>query len=157
MNGNCNGNKYAFYECYGKKSKYNGCQKRNLRKEYIERLVSQDALSLLTDENIEHLATVACERNDYEIETGSPIPVIRDRIHQTEVSINNLTKAIETGATPDALVKRMVELEREKKDLSAQLKRKKNWLCRLRKSKSYSGLRSSKTGILKMKNFADCS
>ena len=106
MNGSCNGNKYAFYECYGKKSKYNGCQKRNLRKEYIERLVAQDALSLLTDKNIEHLATVACERNDYEIETGSPIPVIRDRIHQTEVSINNLTKGVGKGAPPPPFKKR---------------------------------------------------
>ena len=153
MNGNCNGNKYAFYECYGKKSKYNGCQKRNLRKEYIERLVAQDALSLLTDENIEHLATVACERNDYEIETGSPIPVIRDRIHQTEVSINNLTKAIETGATPDALVKRMVELEREKKDLSAQLKKEEELIVPLEKEQVIFWLEKFKGGDIEDEEF----
>lgn len=153
MNGNCNGNKYAFYECYGKKSKYNGCQKRNLRKEYIERLVAQDALSLLTDENIEHLATVACERNDYEIETGSPIPVIRDRIHQTEVSINNLTKAIETGATPDALVKRMVELEREKKDLSAQLKKEEELVVPLEKEQVIFWLEKFKDGDIEDEEF----
>lgn len=153
MNGNCNGNKYAFYECYGKKSKYNGCQKRNLRKEYIERLVAQDALSLLTDENIEHLAAVACERNDYEIETGSPIPVIRDRIHQTEVSINNLTKAIETGATPDALVKRMVELEREKKDLSAQLKKEEELIVPLEKEQVIFWLEKFKDGDIEDEEF----
>lgn len=153
MNGNCNGNKYAFYECYGKKSKYNGCQKRNLRKEYIERLIAQDALSLLTDENIEHLATVACERNDYEIETGSPIPVIRDRIHQTEVSINNLTKAIETGATPDALVKRMVELEREKKDLSAQLKKEEELIVPLEKEQVIFWLEKFKDGDIEDEEF----
>ena len=153
MNGNCNGNKYAFYECYGKKSKYNGCQKRNLRKEYIERLVAQDALSLLTDENIEHLATVACERNDYEIETGSPIPVIRDRIHQTEVSINNLTKAIETGATPDALVKRMVELEREKKDLSTQLKKEEELIVPLEKEQVIFWLEKFKDGDIEDEEF----
>lgn len=153
MNGNCNGNKYAFYECYGKKSKYNGCQKRNLRKKYIERLVAQDALSLLTDENIEHLATVACERNDYEIETGSPIPVIRDRIHQTEVSINNLTKAIETGATPDALVKRMVELEREKKDLSAQLKKEEELVVPLEKEQVIFWLEKFKDGDIEDEEF----
>lgn len=153
MNGSCNGNKYAFYECYGKKSKYNGCQKRNLRKEYIERLVAQDALSLLTDKNIEHLATVACERNDYEIETGSPIPVIRDRIHQTEVSINNLTKAIETGATPDALVKRMVELEREKKDLSAQLKKEEELIVPLEKEQVIFWLEKFKDGDIEDEEF----
>ena len=153
MNGNCNGNKYAFYECYGKKSKYNGCQKRNLRKEYIERLIAQDALSLLTDENIEHLATVACERNDYEIETGSPIPVIRDRIHQTEVSINNLTKAIETGATPDALVKRMVELEREKKDLSTQLKKEEELIVPLEKEQVIFWLEKFKDGDIEDEEF----
>ena len=34
-----------------------------------------------------------------------------------------ITKAIETGAAPETLVKRMVELEKEKKTLEGELKR----------------------------------
>ncbi len=84
---------------------------------------AQDAMSFLTDEYIEKIATIACDRNKQEIESDSPIPVIRDRIRQVDVSLNNLLKAIETGSAPDMLVKRMGELETEKKDMEVQLKK----------------------------------
>lgn len=94
-----------------------------MEKNLIERLVAQDAMSFLTDEYIEKIATIACDRNKQEIESDSPIPVIRDRIRQVDVSLNNLLKAIETGSAPDMLVKRMGELETEKKDMEVQLKK----------------------------------
>ena len=94
-----------------------------MEKNLIERLVAQDAMSFLTDEYIEKIATIACDRNKQEIESDSPIPVIRDRIRQVDVSLNNLLKAFETGSAPDMLVKRMGELETEKKDMEVQLKK----------------------------------
>ena len=123
MNGNCNAGNYYYYQCYGKKNGNVDCKKKNIRKEFIERLVAQDALSLLTDEYIEQIATIACEKNQHEIELDSALPTIRDRIHQVDLSLNNLLKAIESGSAPDMLVKRMGELEKEKKDLQVQAKK----------------------------------
>lgn len=123
MNGSANGTDYVYYECYGKKNLHKDCKKKNLRKDYIERLVAQDALSLLTEENIERLAETACRKNGLENAENSPIPTIKDRVHEVELSLTNLTKAIESGQAPDTLVKRMVELEKEKKDLQGQIKK----------------------------------
>lgn len=123
MNADGNSNGYLYYRCYGKKNMNESCKKRNMEKNLIERLVAQDAMSFLTDEYIEKIATIACDRNRQEIESDSPIPVIRDRIRQVDVSLNNLLKAIETGSAPDMLVKRMGELETEKKDMEVQLKK----------------------------------
>lgn len=123
MNADGNSNGYLYYRCYGKKNMNESCKKRNMEKNLIERLVAQDAMSFLTDEYIEKIATIACDRNKQEIESDSPIPVIRDRIRQVDVSLNNLLKAIETGSAPDMLVKRMGELETEKKDMEVQLKK----------------------------------
>ena len=123
MNADGNSQGYLYYRCYGKKNLDKQCNKRNMEKNLIERLVAQDAMSFLTDEYIEKIATIACDRNRQEIESDSPIPVIRDRIRQVDVSLNNLLKAIETGSAPDMLVKRMGELETEKKDMEVQLKK----------------------------------
>lgn len=123
MNGSTNTNGYAYYECYSKKNKHQDCDKRNVKKEFIERLVVQDAITFLTPEYIEKIATIACERNRQENEENSPIPALRDKIHQVELSLTNLTKAIETGAAPDTLVQRMRELEKEKKGLQGQMKK----------------------------------
>ena len=123
MNADGNSQGYLYYRCYGKKNLDKQCNKRNMEKNLIERLVAQDAMSFLTDEYIEKIATIACDRNKQEIESDSPIPVIRDRIRQVDVSLNNLLKAIESGSAPDMLVKRMGELETEKKDMEVQLKK----------------------------------
>ena len=123
MNGDSNCIGYAGYVCYGKKTARVDCHKRNMKKDLIEKVVAKDAMSLLTDEYIEKIATIACDRNKQEIESGSSIPVIRDRIRQVDVSLNNLLKAIETGSAPDMLVKRIGELETEKKDMEVQLKK----------------------------------
>ncbi len=121
MNANSNGENYRYYECYGKKNLHKDCHKRNLRKEFIEGVVARDALSLLTDENIQEIARIAAATNTQDIENETHIPAIRGRLHETIVSLNNLTKAIESGQAPETLVKRMMELEKEKKFLTAEL------------------------------------
>lgn len=123
MRGGCNQQGYAYYTCYGRVNPAVGCHKRNMRKEFVERIVAQDALSLLTDDYIKKIATIACDKNQQEIDTASPIPAIRDRIHQTDLSLDNLVKAIESGSSPDILVKRISELEAEKKALQSQMKK----------------------------------
>lgn len=123
MVGNSNSGGYAYYECYEKLKARNDCKKKNLRKDFIERVVARDALTLLTAENIDQIATIACEENNKEIIENTSIPFLRDKIHEVELSLTNLTKAIEAGAAPDALVKRMVELESEQKDFEKQLKK----------------------------------
>ena len=153
MNGNCNASNYYYYQCYGKKNGHVDCNKKNIRKEFIERLVAQDALSLLTDEYIEQIATIACEKNQHEIELDSALPTIRDRIHQVDLSLNNLLKAIESGSAPDMLVKRMGELEKEKKDLQAQAKKESEDIVELDKAQVIYWLEQFRGGSIEDEEF----
>lgn len=153
MNGNCNVGNYCYYQCYGKKNGNVDCKKKNIRKEFIERLVAQDALSLLTDEYIEQIATIACEKNQHEIELDSALPTIRDRIHQVDLSLNNLLKAIESGSAPDMLVKRIGELEKEKKDLQAQAKKESEDIIELDKAQVIYWLEQFRGGSIEDEEF----
>jgi len=153
MNGNCNASNYCYYQCYGKKNGHVDCNKKNIRKEFIERLVAQDALSLLTDEYIEQIAAIACEKNQHEIELDSALPTIRDRIHQVDLSLNNLLKAIESGSAPDMLVKRMGELEKEKKDLQAQAKKESEDIVELDKAQVIYWLEQFRGGSIEDEEF----
>ena len=153
MNGNTNGVNYSYYECYGKRNMHQDCHKRNLRKDYIESLVAQDATSLLTDENIDHIAEVACHKNAMENSEGSPIPLIKDRVHEVELSLTNLTRAIESGQAPDALVRRMMELEKEKKDLEGQIKKEEASLLTLDKEQVVYWLNKFKDGSIEDEEF----
>ena len=153
MNGNCNAGNYCYYQCYGKKNGNVDCKKKNIRKEFIERLVAQDALSLLTDEYIEQIATIACEKNQHEIELDSALPTIRDRIHQVDLSLNNLLKAIESGSAPDMLVKRMGELEKEKKDLQGQAKKESEDIIELDKAQVIYWLEQFRGGSIEDEEF----
>lgn len=121
MNASSNTNGYVYYECYGKKNLHKDCHKKNLRKDFIEGVVARDALALLTDENIAEIARIAADVNTRDIQNETNIPALRGRLHETTLSLANLTKAIESGQTPETLVKRMVELEKEKKILTAEL------------------------------------
>lgn len=153
MNGNCNAGNYYYYQCYGKKNGNVDCKKKNIRKEFIERLVAQDALSLLTDEYIEQIATIACEKNQHEIELDSALPTIRDRIHQVDLSLNNLLKAIESGSAPDMLVRRMGELEKEKKDLQVQAKKESEDIVELDKAQVIYWLEQFRGGSIEDEEF----
>lgn len=153
MNASCNTNGYTYYECYGKKSLKADCTKKNLKKEYIEDVVVQDALSLLTDENIETIASVAVQANTRDVETTTNIPAIRSRLHETRLSLENITKAIETGAAPETLVKRMVELEKEKKLLEGELKNEEKGVLFLEKAQVVYWLNQFKEGDINDDDF----
>lgn len=122
MNGDTNqyGSKYR---CYGKKNLNKNCNKKDVNKDHIEHLVAEDALSMLTNERIELIASIAVRESNYEMENGSMIPTIRDRLHETRLSLRNITKAIESGDIPQTLLKRMIELEKEEQILENELKR----------------------------------
>ena len=154
MNGNSNGSGgYSYYECYGKKNKHKECTKRNLRKEFIEMVVARDAMALLTDENIDLIADTAVRQNVYEIEATSNIPSIKDRLHETQLSLDNLAKAIEGGQAPETLVKRMVELEKDKKTLETELHKEEKGVVYLQKPQVIYWLEQFKGGNIEDEEF----
>ena len=121
-NSNRDGSCYSYYVCRGKKTARTDCHMKNLRKDWIEQIILQDALSMLTDENIEIIAEKAVQLNQHELETTTDIPAYKTRLQEINTSLENLMKAIETGNSPEILVKRISDLEHEKRVLEAELK-----------------------------------
>lgn len=115
------GKTYNYYSCSTRKRTGN-CDKKPAPKDWIEDVVAQDALSVLTDEIIEYVATMAAQQSEEDIQKNTNIPAIRQQIKDIEKKVSNLTKAIESAsAAPDVLVARIAELEEQRKGLSAQL------------------------------------
>ena len=115
------GKTYNYYSCATRKRTGN-CDKKPVPKDWIEDVVAQDALSVLTDDVIDYVATIAAQQSEEDIQKNTNIPAIREQIADIERKVRNLTKAIEaSGAAPDVLVSRIVDLEEQRKGLSAQL------------------------------------
>jgi len=82
------------------------------------------------------------------MEVTTNIPTLRGRLHETRVSLENLTKAIESGLAPETLVKRMVELEKEKKILETELKNEEKGVVYLDKEQVIYWLEQFKDGSI---------
>lgn len=144
----------VYYQCYGKISSTQECTKRGIRKEFLEEVVLKDALSLLTDENIELIADTAVRANNKELEQTTNIPAYKTRLQEISRSLANLTRAIETGDAPEILVKRMVELEKEKRTLEALLKNEEKGVIYLDKARIIYWLEQFRTGDIHDEAFA---
>ena len=115
------GKTYYYYSCYTKKRRL-GCDKKPLRKDYIESIVAQDAFSLLTDQVIDEIADMAIRQSEQDLINETRIPQLTSRLAEVEKSITNITAAIEKGIASDTLMNRLVQLEHEKKTINKELK-----------------------------------
>jgi hypothetical protein len=124
MTGDCgtsqSGETYHYYTCSNRK-RFRSCDKKNVRKEWIEQIVVEDALALLTDEHIEELADMAVHQTEVELSQNTIIPALKADIQDVERSITNLLKLAEKGADSSSLCNRLHELETQKKDLEKRL------------------------------------
>lgn len=111
---------YNYYKC-GTRKRVHTCDKKPLKKEFIERVVVEDALALLTPETIEELAEMAVRASLKDIEENSIIPSLKNQLKEIQHSINNLIKLVERGVESDSLDTRLNELEKEKRDTQRRL------------------------------------
>ena len=114
------GAKYNYYTCSTRK-RFRSCDKTPLKKDFIERAVVEDALTILTPEVIEELAEAAVRQNRIDIENESLVPALTQELHEIEKSISNLIKMVEKGADSDALTARLIELEKQKRATEKRL------------------------------------
>ena len=124
---------HNYYTCYTRKRKH-ACEKKPLKKEWIEYIVAQDAMELLTDDTIQELADMAISQTEKDLRENTRIPELTERMKETESGIANITNAIEKGIASDALMNRLVELEKEKKNLLRLLTEEEKYVCKIERS-----------------------
>ena len=109
---------YRYYKCSGVKRKL-GCDKKTVRKSWIEDLVVEELKKLVhDDDSIAYIADCVMEVQGRE----NPIlPCLREQLAEVEKGIGNLVNAIQMGICNDATKKRMDELESRKAELGIQI------------------------------------
>lgn len=143
---------YNYYTCYSRKRK-RGCDKKPLRKEYIEEIVVKDALRLLTDDVIEELADMAMAQSERDLKENTRIPELTAQKQEVERGIANIAKAIEKGITSDTLLNRLVELEKNKKDIERQLVEEEKYIYRIDRAQVVFWLTYFRSGDIEDDNF----
>ena len=112
------GKLHSYYSCNNTRKKK--CDKKNVKKDYIEDLVVEQCRSVLTDDNIAKIAkevSALCEA-----EANSPyVQSLKKEIAQTESAIDNLMKALEKGQEADLILGRIKSNRDTQRGLEAQL------------------------------------
>lgn len=116
------GKKYNYYTCAARKRQRN-CDKKAIKKDWLELVVAQDTLELITDDFIEDLANMAIEQRDQDLQADTIIPALEAKLSETDKGIANILAMIEKGVVSEALAHRLTELEKVKRDTERQLKK----------------------------------
>ena len=111
---------HQYYQCVTAKRK--GCQKKTVRKAYIEDLVVNETVAKLTPEYIDYIARSVEARCEKERNTAD-LKRLTKLIKENETATANLIKALEAGKAVDVISAQIEKRQLEKVDLEAQLAR----------------------------------
>ncbi|MBE5807734.1 MAG: recombinase family protein [Clostridiales bacterium] len=114
------GDVHYYYSCNGKRlGKI--CDKKNVRKEWIEEEVTRAILSVvLTDDMLEWIADTIMEMAKKQRE-ASKIGYYESRLSETKKQIDNIVRAVEMGVIADEFKDRMAQLQADKQTLQGKI------------------------------------
>ena len=114
------GNRYYYYTCV--KFKKRKCDKKRVKKDWIEEVVITELINQLKDmDYINKLADSFMEYQKKQLEDNSDEKMIEAKIKDVTKSINNVMKAIEAGIITETTKARLEELEQNKAQLQITL------------------------------------
>ena len=115
------GKKHYYYACSSRREKKN-CDKVNENKDWLENFVVKTTVEqVLTDENIELIASKAMELIEAENADTSELKYYEDELKETRKQINNIVDMIAKGVANKSIADRLTDLEKYEKDVSANL------------------------------------
>ena len=111
-------NVYRYYKCAGVKKRM-GCDKKTVKKDWIENLVIEQIQKVLFDDTlIEKLTDTVMEIQGAE---NTTLPLLKKQYAETQKGIDNLVNAIQQGIITPSTKERLEELEKQKNELSVQI------------------------------------
>lgn len=113
-----NGVKHHYYKCGSAKRK-TGCDKKAVKKDWIENIVIQKVLEIIfDDELVEKIADMVIELQKCE---NTSLPALKTQLSETERAINNMLNAIQQGIFTVSTKQRLDELESTKERLTVSI------------------------------------
>lgn len=111
-------NIYRYYKCAGVK-KHSGCDKKTVKKDWIENLVIRQIEKVLFDDDIiEKIADAVLEIQGSE---NTVLPLLHKQYAEIQKGIDNLLNAIQQGIITPSTKQRLEDLEKQKNNLSIQI------------------------------------
>ena len=104
---------YRYYKCANTK-RVHICDKKPVRKEWIEEKVIQVVLEILNNENL--VSYLVDRIYDLQGEENPRIHILKSQLADTEKRIENIMNAIEQGIITDSTKERLSQLESKKKE-----------------------------------------
>ncbi len=109
---------HRYYKCVSVK-KHQGCDKKTVRKEWIEDTTIAFIRTIVFDDD---LVSMLCETaTRVQNQENSTLPLLKKQYNDTLKSIDNLLNAIQQGILTPSTKQRMEDLEKQKTELSIQI------------------------------------
>jgi len=109
---------HRYYKCVGAKRRHS-CDKKTVRKEWIEELVLQQINAIIWDDGL--IADIADRLMAMLGKESDTLPLLKKQLKEAERGIDNLLNAIQQGIFTPSTKQRLEELEQRKSELSVQI------------------------------------
>ena len=119
------GKKYDYYACVNRTRRH-GCDKKPVKKEWIEDIVVKYTKEVVLAENmIEQIADGVMDFLEREKKSNGELDALEASLKNVESSIRNMMQAIEQGIITKSTKQRLMELEEQRDQISAAIAREK--------------------------------
>ena len=136
------GKMYTYYKCAAAKKKKT-CDKKAVRKQWLEDLVVNETMKLVEDDA--SMNAIIAKVMELQNQESTDLPIYEKQLKETETGITNMLNAIQMGILTSSTKERLEQLEETKRELEARIAEEKLakpkvteefirfWLLRFRK------------------------
>ncbi len=114
------GKPHFYYACNNGRGSGKTCKKKIVRRSYIEDLVIEQCLAVLTDENIERIAAEIMAISE-KTATNHELKRLQKLLKENVAATENLLKAVESGQATELLLQWLNQKSEEKANLQKQI------------------------------------
>ena len=125
------GETHYYYRCQGRYKKKNGCEKKSVQRDMIEKLVIDYTKAFIMNDEILDKIIEGYRRFLESARKDSAITAMEAELKQTNKSISNLIKAVELGIMSESTAARLQELEDLRHELEQSIRIEKAALTEL--------------------------
>ena len=112
------GKMYTYYKCAAAKKKKT-CDKKAVRKQWLEDLVVSETMKLVEDDA--SMNAIIAKVMELQNQESTDLPIYEKQLKETEVGITNMLNAIQMGILTSSTKERLEALEEQRKELQARI------------------------------------
>ena len=112
------GKMYTYYKCAAAKKK-KICDKKAVRKQWLEDLVVNETMKLVEDDA--SMNAIIAKVMELQNQESTDLPIYEKQLKETEVGITNMLNAIQMGILTSSTKERLEALEEQRKELQARI------------------------------------